>query len=880
MKYSRYFFALILLANALLGPITYAKEIQTVLLSENFYGQSEQIPNLKTDPLLDQTQDTSSNNREIDTSASSEEMISSTITNENGSQNTNSSNSDNEEEIPAPTKEENSEISTIDNDKSNGKESVFSQEKSVDWEYSISGSNVLLKKYIGSSTDVIIPNEINGKSVIIDRMRELFPEQVKDKITSIVILDSGSKVKYENTSFNGAFSGFTALAYVDFAGLDVSMIKSVGDMFSGCTSLVNVDGLSNWNTSNVTSMKSMFSDCTSLTNVDGLSNWNTSNVTDMANMFSDCTNLTSVDGLSNWDTSNVTTLFDTFSGCTSLTSVNLRNWNTSNVTDMTNMFSGCTSLTSVDFSNWNTSNVTSMNSMFSGCTSLTDVDSLSNWNTSNVIDIAYLFFDCTSLTDVDSLSNWNTSKIDVLTYTFSGCTNLTDVDSLSNWDTSNVTMMYGTFSSCTSLANVDSLSNWNTDSLEYLREAFSGCTSLTSVSSLSNWNTSNVYDMRSMFSGCTSLTSVDNLNNWDTSNVTTLFDTFSGCTSLISVDLSNWNTSNVYDMENVFRDCTSLTSINLSSWDTSNVTYMANMFFTNSRIDLLVVTADNSKLLAYDYNMDNRSPFLNPLFDANGGKFSDQSDTKSYFTKVAYTKAEFDDLNNMETFEQFMVENVPVKDNYKFLEWKLIKGGIPNPTQVLDLLNAEYQAQWKSLEVNIPSEEDNTKPGGDLTTFGIAYMPKEFAIKPTPLNDLGKQSIPITMNKRFDVAVRDLRNTHTNSSWRLEAQLRWESGKELTGASIQTSNIAGEVKKNENNGNDPFEESDLKSLINNEVEGKKSVNITTEAPTLIMLTSSSKIRNGVYNYNLGTVTLEIEETKNIRPDAYTGYVEWMLTNAL
>ena len=63
----------------------------------------------------------------------------------------------------------------------------------------------------------------------------------------------------------------------------------MGDMFSGCSSLTNLN-LSNFNTQNVTYMDYVFSECSSLTNIN-LSNFNTQNVTNMSNMFYGCSSL-------------------------------------------------------------------------------------------------------------------------------------------------------------------------------------------------------------------------------------------------------------------------------------------------------------------------------------------------------------------------------------------------------------------------------------------------------------------------------------------------------------------------------------------------------------------------------------------------------------
>ena len=90
-------------------------------------------------------------------------------------------------------------------------------------------------------------------------------------------------------------------------------IKSLGYIFSGCNSFINID-LSHFNTENINDMNSMFEECNSLTYID-LSNLNTKNVTNMGCMFN---------------------------GCRSLLSINLSNFNTQNVTNMNGMFSACT----------------------------------------------------------------------------------------------------------------------------------------------------------------------------------------------------------------------------------------------------------------------------------------------------------------------------------------------------------------------------------------------------------------------------------------------------------------------------------------------------------------------------------------------------------
>jgi surface protein len=233
----------------------------------------------------------------------------------------------------------------------------------------------------------------------------------------------------------------------------------MSSMFSGCSALGSLGGISNWNTGSVTNMSSMFSGCASLASVDGLSGWDTGSVTNMSKMFNGCSALDSLGGLgglSNWNTSSVKNMSSMFQNCTKLTSTSLdvlSNWNTKigSVTDMSNMFSGCTSLDSLDgLSGWVTSGVTNMSNMFSGCTSLNSLDGLSGWNTKmgSVTTMSNMFSGCTSLASVD-LSGWDTKKVTYTVDMFNGCSALTTI-AVCDWNTG-VQHSSGMFTGCTRL---------------------------------------------------------------------------------------------------------------------------------------------------------------------------------------------------------------------------------------------------------------------------------------------------------------------------------------------------------------------------------------------------------------------------------------------
>ncbi|HAP3727759.1 TPA: BspA family leucine-rich repeat surface protein, partial [Enterococcus faecalis] len=490
------------------------------------------------------------------------------------------------------------------------------------------------------------------------------------------------------------------------------------------------------------------------------------------------------------------------------------------VTSMINMFNGCSSLSSLDVSKFNTSAVTSMESMFAGCSGLTRLD-VSKFVTKKVLSTSNMFADCSGLTSLN----------------------------VSNFDTSAVTNMHSMFKGC------------------------SGLTSL-NVSSVS-FKTDKVTEMTDMFAGCSGLTSLD-VSRFNTSEVKSMDGMFSDCTGLKSLDLSSFNTGKVTKMTYMFAYCNSLTYLDLSNFDMSQVSQMDVMFLADEELPLLVKTND-SKLLSYDYSADLRYPG-GPKFEANGGSFSPDSkeETKYYFEKCAVPvdSPKF----ALATFNEFRNNLKPTKEGNVFSRWKVTSGSEPvNDEQLLSPVT--YMAQWRTGEtggVNIPSQDvDNTKPG-EISSYGIAYMPKQFQTNRTVLNDAGPQSIPVNKTERFDVGVQDLRNT--TSQWTLKAQLMWDGGKELPGSSIKTTNKTGVVMKNINNGTDPFNPDMDLTDSNNEVQGESDVTITN-VPTLIM-TANNVSHNAVYNYNLGDVSLEIPETRMIQPGSYEGHVEWNLANTL
>lgn len=72
----------------------------------------------------------------------------------------------------------------------------------------------------------------------------------------------------------------------------------------------------------------------------------------LEHMFHDCVNLRTINGINEWDTSNVTNMSEMFNNCRSLESLDLSSFNTSNVTNMWHMFSDCENLKELNLSSF------------------------------------------------------------------------------------------------------------------------------------------------------------------------------------------------------------------------------------------------------------------------------------------------------------------------------------------------------------------------------------------------------------------------------------------------------------------------------------------------------------------------------------------------
>ena len=212
-------------------------------------------------------------------------------------------------------------------------------------------------------------------------------------ITSTSFLSSWNVSKVENMSHMFVYTSYLT----DLSGLsnwNTSSLLDMSYMFENARAISDLYPISGFNVSNVTDMSSTFASCIKITDLKPLSGWITNKLENLDGTFRS-TGISSLDGLENWNISNITELVSTFSSCFNLTDVSgIMNWNVRNITSLYNLFGGCSKLDNVNILyNWNTSNVTNMAYLFSSCRNLTDASVLNSWSTSSLTNTSNMFSD-------------------------------------------------------------------------------------------------------------------------------------------------------------------------------------------------------------------------------------------------------------------------------------------------------------------------------------------------------------------------------------------------------------------------------------------------------------------------------------------------------
>lgn len=292
--------------------------------------------------------------------------------------------------------------------------------------------------------------------------------------------------------------------------------------------------------------------------------------TDLSNMFDCCYNLATINGIEQWNTSNVTKMNHMFNYCQKLIELDLSSFNTSNVTTMYAMFMNCSNLEILDIRNFDTTNVTEMRYMFSLCYELRELrlDNCSN-DTINKI-ITSDGFPTGAILDVTRKIYVNPDNIGNL----EAPNGWVFVDSDGNEIVPKEPEIYqvGYYRDNSEITEATTMVNsTHTD----LSNMFNGCTNLTTINNIEQWDTSNVTTMNDMFYGCYNLFSLD-LSSFNTSNVITMGFMFKGCSNLETLNISNFDMSKVENTDLMFASCFYLQQLRLDNCSAETVEKIIN----------------------------------------------------------------------------------------------------------------------------------------------------------------------------------------------------------------------------------------------------------------------------------------------------------------
>lgn len=183
-----------------------------------------------------------------------------------------------------------------------------------------------------------------------------------------------------------------------------------------------------------------------------------------------------------------------------------------------------------------------------------------------------------------------------------------------------------------------------------------------------------------------------------------------------------------------------------------------------------------------------------------------------------------------------------------------------------------------------PPSNLNKKTGINNSYLGMSYIPQTFDFGSAKLKDDVNEQKVSTTNKgqeTFNIGVKDKRR-QDNQHWSLNVKHTMSIDNGYQGVSL-TVPINGEVKRNMNDGLLEFQEDDLidqiKKYGSDEVKKAENntINITTEENT-IMHTTGGQFVNGVYDLELGDVTLNIPDASRVPAQEIKGTVEWTLSN--
>ncbi len=275
-----------------------------------------------------------------------------------------------------------------------------------------------------------------------------------------------------------------------------SLNEDASIMFYNLTNLSDISGLENYDSSNTKNLGCFFA-YTSVPNLDYVGNWNTSKNTSLNNFIAYNKALINMEGIKNWDVSEVVSMSCLFRSCFNLEEIDLRTWKTDSLTDMTSMFGMVRDSGSIAYDGqikhiymselFNTSKVTIMVSLLAGNDEIEDYSFLKYFDTSNVKNMNGVFIQNTNLKDDKYFKDWDVSKVTNFHIMFGDCRSIQSMD-LSKWKADKITDLGFMFERTNSLEELD-ISNFDTSNVTTFRSMFEGSTKLKHIYVGEKWTT-------------------------------------------------------------------------------------------------------------------------------------------------------------------------------------------------------------------------------------------------------------------------------------------------------------------------------------------------------------------------------------------------------
>jgi surface protein len=378
--------------------------------------------------------------------------------------------------------------------------------------------------------------------------------------SKIVNLEQWGSVKW--SSMEQAFGGCSKLAYSATDIPDLSRVKSMRAMFSGCE--IFNGNIGDWNTHGVENMNAIFIRAFAF-NQD-IGGWNTDSVKSISHIFFDATSFNQ--DVNNWNVSNVTDMSFAFGRAASF-NMPLDKWKVDKVPNMWGLFSGASSFNQ-DLSSWNTSMVTNMQQMFEGASKFNQ--DISAWNTSKVTNMKEMFRRAKAFNK--DISNWDVSNVSNMSYMLDSA--LVFNQPLNDWNTNRLANTRGMFSDTEEFNQP--LDNWSTTRVVDMSYMFRGARKFNQ--DIGNWNTSGAIQLQYMFRDAIAFN--QDISNWSTFRCRNMENMFRGAV-LFNQDIGNWNTASVRSMAFMFTDAKAFDH-SLGNWNLNSIEIVSgNMFNANLR---------------------------------------------------------------------------------------------------------------------------------------------------------------------------------------------------------------------------------------------------------------------------------------------------------